>query len=205
MALKVIKGSALVHSDFAAGRIVQKFISGYDVTIPVFIDAHNRKLMVGDATVYLPSETNAKSWVYDREAKEAYVGGMSVEVVSRLQIPLEKHLSNDICRFCSLIGIDCFARVDFRLEVDRIEDLENIYAEALAFIEINPMPTVCVGLAFVESIRSWVKRCNGENGSTLGGGLNLNDDYDIIAWVLGHALWSQLGPAKMNDRHQIGS
>jgi hypothetical protein len=144
-------------------------------------------------------------WIYDRDAKEAYVGGSGVGSVVRKQLPLEPAATQSIREYCSMIGVDCFARVDFRLQVDELVNIDRIKANNLAFIEINPMPTVCVGLAFVESVRSWVVRNAGNQSNQLGPGLAVENDYDIIAFVLGHALLRQLGPAKMDDRDKIGS
>ena len=203
--LKRISGGELADEDFAQGRIVQDFVSGFDVTIPVFVNSINGKLVVADATVYSPSSTEPAEWIYDRGAKEAYVGGTGVASVDRIQVPLEKCAKEKIRAFASMIGVDCFARIDFRIEAANVGSLRSISADRLAFIEINPMPTVCTGLAFVESIRAWAMRNLSSRGQGLGHSLDLADDYDIIAYVLGHALWGQLGPSKMNDRNQVGS
>ena len=203
--LRAINGKSLEPTDFDGGKIVQEFVFGYDVTIPVFVDASTGELTIGDATVYVPSQSVPTEWIYDRDAKEAYVGGSGVGSVVRKQLPLEPAATQSIREYCSMIGVDCFARVDFRLQVDELVNIDRIKANNLAFIEINPMPTVCVGLAFVESVRSWVVRNAGNQSNQLGPGLAVENDYDIIAFVLGHALLRQLGPAKMDDRDKIGS
>lgn len=203
--VRAIDGKSLEPKDFDGGKIVQEFVFGYDVTIPVFIDAGTKELNVGDATIYMPSQSVPTEWIYDRDAKEAYVGGSGVGSVVRKQLPLEPTATESIREYCSMIGVDCFARVDFRLEVDELLGIDRIGADKLAFIEINPMPTVCVGLAFVESVRSWVMRNAVSQSDRLGHGLMVDDDYDIIAFVLGHALLRQLGPAKVDDRDKIGS
>lgn len=203
--LKRISGKQLTEADFAGGKIVQEFVAGFDVTIPVFVDARTGELEVAHATVYRPSYPDPTNWIYDRDAKEAYVGGTGVASVERIQFPLEQCAVDRIRTFAHMIGVDCFARIDFRLEAASADNLEPITADQLAFIEINPMPTVCTGLAFVESVRSWVSWNLPPETAGLGRSLDPSDDYDIIAYVLGHALARQLGPAKMNDRNQVGS
>ncbi len=203
--MKRITGADLQESDFSFGRIVQRFISGYDVTIPIFVDVEAGHLIIGDATVYVPSGPKATDWIYDREAKESYVGGATVASVSRLQFPLQSRATEKIRDFAQAIGVDSFARVDFRLTIAELGELECIKADQLTFIEINPMPTVCTGLAFVEGVRSWVIRRWGDQPGAMGSNLDPKDDFDIIAFVLANALSGQLGPAKVNDRDQIGS
>jgi D-alanine-D-alanine ligase-like ATP-grasp enzyme len=201
--LKRIDGTAITEGDFSGGKVVQQFVTGYDVTIPVFMDAATGSLAVTDATIYLPSGADPTQWIYDRDAKEAYVGGTGLPTVTRIQIPLSLCAERKIRTFSKMIGVDCFARVDFRLAVDSIEGLTCVRADQLAFIEINPMPTVCAGLAFIESIRAWAIRH--VDVAAVGLELDLDDDFDVIAYVLAHALSGQLGPSKVNDRNQIGS
>jgi len=203
--LKRIPGTTLRLEDFDFARIVQRFVRGYDVTIPVFLDAQIGQLVVGDATVYVPSNSNPTDWIYDRGAKEAYVGGGDLTEISRTQIPLDKDACTAIHDFAIMLGVDCFARIDFRLEADLLQGVDCISLDQLSFIEVNPMPTVCTGLAFVESIRSLLSRKITSKLGALGPNLCLNDDYDLIAYVLANSLVGQLGPTKMNDRNQIGS
>lgn len=203
--LQKTSGEHLNEEDFNGGKIVQRFIPGYDVTVPVFTDATSGEIVVGDATVYFPSNADPTSWVYDRAAKDAYVGGEKVTSVVRHQFPLDEYARKQVIDLCSAIGVDCFARIDFRIELDKPDVLKVITADRLYFIEINPMPTVCTGLAFIESFRSWAKRRFADGGANLAPGLSPDDDYDLIAYILAHALSGQLGPIKMNNRNQIGS
>jgi len=203
--LKKIAGTSLTETDFRGGKIVQKFIPGFDITVPIFTDATSGDTVVGDATVYVPSDADPTSWVYDRDAKDAYVGGEEVTSVVRQQFPLSECARDKVLDVCAAIGVDCFARVDFRMKIDRLDGLSSVTADCLYFIEINPMPTVCTGLAFVESFRSWARRRFTDRGVELAPGLDPDDDYDLIAYILAHALSGQLGPIKMNNRNQIGS
>jgi D-alanine-D-alanine ligase-like ATP-grasp enzyme len=203
--LQKLSGEHINDEDFQGGKIVQRFIPGYDVTVPVFTDATCGAIVVGDATVYFPSNADPASWIYDRDAKDAYVGGEKVTSVVRHQFPLDECARKQVIDLCSAIGVDCFARIDFRIELTTPDGLSEVTADRLYFIEINPMPTVCTGLAFIESLRSWAKRSFTDGGVDLAPGLNPDDDYDLIAYVLAHALSGQLGPIKMNNRDQIGS
>lgn len=203
--LKLVEGKSLDPSDFDGGKIVQAFVPGYDVTVPVFVDANTNTLNIGDATVYVPIQSDPTEWIYDRHAKEAYVGGSGVSSVTRKQYPLAPRAADRIRAYCTTVGVDCFARIDFRLHVNHLDHVARIDLDDLVFVEINPMPTVCVGLAFVESIRSWVDRDAEAQHTFSCAGLSADDDYDIIAYVLGHALLRQLGPTKMDDRDQVGS
>jgi len=203
--LKSVDGRALDPADFDGGRIVQDFVPGYDVTIPIFVDAKTNELNVGDATVYIPDQTAPSQWIYDREAKEAYVGGSGVGSVARKQYPLEPAATQKIREYCMMVGVDCFARVDFRLRAESLEHVDRVNLSDLTFLEINPMPTVCIGLAFVESVRSWVVRNSEVQNFFARAGLSADYDYDIIAYVLGHSLLRQLGPTKMDDRDKVGS
>ncbi|MEM8575873.1 MAG: ATP-grasp domain-containing protein [Pseudomonadota bacterium] len=203
--LKLVEGKTLGPSDFDGRKIVQAFVPGYDVTMAVFVDASTSILNVGDATVYVPAQSDPTDWIYDRHAKEAYVGGSGVSTVRRKQYPLDRRAADKIRTYCASVGVDCYARVDFRLHINHLDQVARIDLDDLSFIEINPMPTVCVGLAFVESVRSWVNR-DAEAQNTLScAGLSADEDYDIIAYVLGHSILRQLGPAKMDDRDQVGS
>lgn len=203
--LKSVDGRALSPTDFDGAKIVQEYVPGYDVTIPIFVNAQSNLLNVGDATVYIPDQSAPTEWIHDRAAKEAFVGGSGVADVTRKQFQIEPVAADRIREYCSMIGVDCFARVDFRLRIDSLDQVDVIQFNQLEFVEINPMPTVCIGLAFVESVRSWIVRNSEMHQHFVSVGLSSDDDYDIIAYVLGHSLLRQLGPAKMDDRDKIGS
>ena len=133
--LKKIAGTSLTEKDFRGGKIVQQFIPGFDVTVPIFTDAASGDTVVGDATVYSPSDADPTSWVYDHDAKDAYVGGQEVTSVVRQQLPLSECARDNVLDVCAEIGVDCFARFDFRMRLDSLDGLSSVTGDCLYFID----------------------------------------------------------------------
>ena len=92
---------------------------GYDVTVPIFVDANTNELNVGDATVYVPAQSDPTEWIHDRQAKEAYVGGSGLSTLTRKQYPLDPRASERIRTYCKTVGVDFFARQGIACDVPR--------------------------------------------------------------------------------------
>lgn len=198
--VKVISGGDITEADFLDGQIVQAFVPGYDVTIPMYFDYEMGSMKCGYAAIYLPDQADPTSWFYSREAKEAYVGGAAPGNITRVMVPVSRELSNFLVAYCDALGIDGFGRIDFRLAQSNFSELMELGNDELRFLEVNPMPTVCSGLAFVEGIRHDLRS---RFSSSLNIGefkLDIENDYDVIAFVLGNVLLHKLHPAKVNNR-----
>lgn len=201
----ICSGNEICQADFGRESVIQEFIEGADVTIPIFHDEQEGGLCVGDATLYHPAIERPEEWFYDRHTKEAYVGGYAPAMVERRQVPVDQRLRHRIIEFATALGIDCFARLDFRVRCSQPREADSLSADDAFFIEVNPMPTVCAGLAFVDGVRSSLAVSDSSQSILDANQLSLADDFDIIAYVLANTLISQLHPAKMDYRNQIGS
>ncbi|MES1158828.1 MAG: hypothetical protein ABUL42_02930 [Terricaulis silvestris] len=196
--IKIIAGPEIRPDDFQGGQIVQRFLPGYDVTIPVFFDYQNTTLTCGFGAIYVPDDPQPTSWYYSREIKEAYVGGTTPQNVRRVLAPVSPELARLIVGYCVALGAESFARLDFRLLADPT-NLTSLMPEQVRFLEINPMPTVCSGLAFVDGIRQVLSRYHFAEMERLN--LRPEDDYEVIAFILANALAAKLHPSEMHDGH----
>ena len=197
--LKEKRVRELNETDLSRDWVVQEFIEGYDVTVPVFYDHRCGSLCAGTGVVYIPKADDPRSWVYDREAKEAYVGGGNVVSVERIALPITPELEDMIVAFCDSLGVACFARCDFRWSPAKFDRSAHITPEGFFFIEVNPLPTICAGLAFVEGVRSSIKRNALAQADLADLQLDVRDDFDVIAYVLAQSLTRTLHPGEMNN------
>lgn len=199
--LQVKTVGELQSDDFSVESIVQEFVEGYDVTVPVFFDAARGCLRADSGVLYQPQTDDPRRWVYDRKAKEAYVGGADDVPVNRIPMMISPDVEALIVKYCQQLGITCFARCDFRWAQDE-PDFQGaqITNEGLYFIEVNPLPTICVGLAFVEGVRASIERDVSLQARMRGAGLDVRNDYDVIALVLQQSLTRVLHPSEVNNR-----
>lgn len=121
--------------------IYQKFIKGYDVTIPFLYNPAIDALDMLVPVLYYP-ENKDPYWIYSLEYKEKGVG-FSMHPVQKINSQLKEMLLD----FLSIIPIKTYGRIDARIEYDH-NTLDNtilsneITHDNFYFVEVNSMPTI---------------------------------------------------------------
>lgn len=119
----------------------QKFIKGYDVTIPFLYNPAIDALDILTPIFYYP-ENKDPHWIYSLEYKEKG-DGFSMHPVPNIELRLKEMLFD----FLSIIPIKTYGRIDARISYDRdvLDDaiLSNeITHDNFYFVEVNSMPTI---------------------------------------------------------------
>jgi hypothetical protein len=132
------------------GFILEEFIAGYEVTVPVFFDVLKNDYVVLEPIVYIPEVSDPEEWFlsYDDKLKRK----ISIERrVHRLQPDVVTAIlsASRAFRFQSL------ARFDFRWRTTKPKDdlpsLDNLF-----FLEINCLPTLRTNVNFLVSLKHYL-------------------------------------------------
>ena len=161
----------------SGGGIVEEFIPGYDVTVPVFFDITLDDYVVAPAILYLPDVATPEEWFLSYEQK------MDRSIVIERQV---RRLGTDVCdlvaRASRSFGFQSLARFDFRW---RTEDATlAIEPGELWFLEINCLPTLRAGVNFIESIKSHLKEAELHRSVV---GHDTDEDTKALAFLLSQA------------------
>ena len=134
--------------------LIEEFIEGYEVTVPVILDAIADDYVVCPPIIYVPEVINPTDWFLSYEEK------MDRKVVidrrvGRLDPSATKALL-DASRSYNSGGL---ARFDFRWRVKEIKS-DLIELQDLWFLEINCMPTLRTDVNFLKSLKSYLFNCS---------------------------------------------
>jgi len=126
--------------------IIQDFIFGFDLTIPVVWQPTLGKHRCVGGVMYLP-ENGSQDWYHSADSKESG-RGYSKRVVS---IPPE--LESLLANFAKRIELGPYARIDLRIQCnsDAVHDIDWKAAKPF-FIEVNPLPTLRAGINFLNVV-----------------------------------------------------
>lgn len=133
--------------------LYQKFISGYDVTIPIVYNPLIDDLDLLPPLIYFPNSQDP-NWIYSFEEKYSDDEGF----VKYPILNVEPEAKLNLLKFAKMFPITTFGRIDGRLECksgtlskDVLEEplsLDNFY-----FVEINSMPTIELNDSFDMSFK----------------------------------------------------
>lgn len=127
--------------------IIEAFIRGYDVTIPVFYDGDRDAYVAGPAVAYLPETPDPPGWFLNYEQKM----DRSI-VIDRVVRPLAPRLEAALLEASRAFGFQSIARFDFRWKLEApdrpVVDLEDLW-----FLEINCLPTLRRDVNFLKGLK----------------------------------------------------
>lgn len=126
--------------------IIQEFVRGFDVTIPVVWQPTLGKHRCVAGVMYLP-ENNSQNWYHSADTKKSGRGYLKRIV----PIPLE--LESLLVSFAKRIELGPYARIDIRIQCqpDDAGDVDWKGAKPF-FIEVNPLPTLRPGINFLNVV-----------------------------------------------------
>jgi D-alanine-D-alanine ligase-like ATP-grasp enzyme len=141
------------YENFKDGGIYQKFIPGYDITIPIVYNPLIQDIDLLPPILYFPSSRDP-NWIYDAEEKVKDDGFISIPIQK-----IEDNLKKEIIEFAHIFPIQTFGRIDARINYPYTELSEEVVKhqlrfEDLYFIEINSMPTIEAGDSFETSYKA---------------------------------------------------
>lgn len=127
--------------------IYQEFVPGYDVTVPIMFDPLGKTLTALPGILYLPSNADPTMWFHSEQSKLAGKG------YEKRAIHIPPEIQDVLLGACDAFGIMTYCRYDLRFAANPEEDpSEVITADRLYFIEINAMPTIRIGINFLNSL-----------------------------------------------------
>lgn len=120
--------------------IYQKFIPGFDMTIPIMYNPITEKLECLPPVTYQP-DNSSPNWFLGENEKQSHMGYQKQCV--QLEEKAKKHFLNLAKEF----DIRTYCRIDTRVFCESNEDSEAILSnkielQRINFIEINPLPTI---------------------------------------------------------------
>lgn len=122
---------------FKDGILVEEYIEGRDITVPILESLQNEFGGVLEPAEYVfdlspAQKAKRKFQIYDYELKNHMSEAVSVRVPANMSEELSRKLRRDCQKIYKILGIRDLARMDFRLTDDG-----NLY-----FIEVNALPSL---------------------------------------------------------------
>lgn len=130
--------------------LIQEFIQGFDVTVPVLYCPTDDDMTVLPAVAYRPNNYDPQWFLGEQEKKQH--AGYQKQIVS-----IDNKTKENIKSFVKQIGVTTYCRIDFRCMCDTASKMKSILSSGcnwndLKFIEINPLPTIKENINFLDSI-----------------------------------------------------
>lgn len=131
-----------IGSSSNSNGLYQKFISGYDITIPIVFNPLIDNLDLLPPLLYFPNSQNP-NWIYSFEEKYSNVESF----VKYPILNIEPKTKETILKFAKMFPITTFGRIDGRIKCNSDILSKDILEKTLSlddfyFIEINSMPTI---------------------------------------------------------------
>ena len=137
--------------------IKQRFIKGFDVTVPLLYNPTRLAMEVLPGVLYHSHEPNIEWYLSNTEKNNR--NGYAKKIVHLDHVTKELLLE-----MAEAFNTTTYCRMDFRVQCNSVEELESvlhrpIQNRSLYFLEINTMPTIKESVNFVNSLDS--KSTNG--------------------------------------------
>lgn len=176
-------------------EILQEFIQGFDLTIPIIYNPLKGILEVLPSILYSAFKPDL-NWYHGEESKKER------NSYNKYTTTLQNDAKNKILEFVNNFDINTYCRVDVRIHAKDIKELEELITQPIPlkniyFLELNAMPTIKYGINFLQSLEEATKN-------------ELKDLYDIYSKIIQDnksvdllltcALFGTLKPSIKNSR-----
>jgi hypothetical protein len=129
--------------------IVQDFVPGFDVTVPVVFQPTSGSHRAPACVLYMPDGPDRLNWIHDRTTK------ISSEGYRKLVVELPAAVETRISNFAATAQLGAYSRVDLRIAATTPEYENPTFWDAeIAFLEVNPLPTLRHGINFLNVVAS---------------------------------------------------
>jgi hypothetical protein len=131
------------------GSLVQEFVSGLDLTVPVVFQPSTGRHRAVAGVLYIPSGDDPFGWIHDERTK------LSRNGYDKVVIPIPSALEDRICRYAAHAELGPYSRLDMRVATQCLDPAsQGFCVEDAYFLEVNPMPTLRRGINFLDVVAS---------------------------------------------------
>ena len=164
--------------------LYQRFITGFDMTIPILFNPLTEALESMPPVMYRPDNFTIK-WFLGETEKKQHKG--YIKQIANITQDAKRHFLNLAREF----GISTFCRIDTRVHSDSAQEIQTalhkeIELQRINFIEINPLPTIKSDINFHTSFNAI------SEDSSLGTCIALYNDFfqngSFVGFVLSSAI-----------------
>jgi D-alanine-D-alanine ligase len=140
---KLAERVAFIHERIQTAAIAEEYIDGREIYVGVYGNGRLRALPLWElrfdklAPGALPIATERAKFNPQYQERRGVEQGRAKDIPE----PLETRIANISKRICSILEIDGYARIDFRLSQDNVP----------YFIEANPNPEIAAGEEFAQA------------------------------------------------------
>lgn len=129
--------------------LIEEFIEGYEVTVPVIFDATQDDYVICPPIIYVPEVTNPTQWFlsYDQKMDRKVI-------IDRRLGRLAPGAVRALLESSRAFNFEGLARFDFRWRTNDVNT--DVELEELWFLEINCMPTLRTDVNFIKSIKGYL-------------------------------------------------
>lgn len=130
--------------------IIEEFIEGYEVTVPVIFDALSDEYVPLPPILYIPEVANPAEWFLSYEDKM----NRAIKIERRIAT-LGAEVLDALVESSRAFDFKGLARFDFRWRTKTPDELP-IHKNDLWFLEINCLPTLRTDVNFLKSVRHFI-------------------------------------------------
>lgn len=129
--------------------IVQDFVPGLDITVPVVFHPTTGRHRAPAGILYLPDGAEGIHWMHDRGSKTRTQG------YRKQVVPIPAELEARIAAFAAVAELGAFSRVDLRIATTNLHwQGDALWQSQIYFLEVNPLPTLRKGINFLDVVAS---------------------------------------------------
>jgi hypothetical protein len=156
--------------------IIEEFIEGYELTIPVIFDALEKDYIVLPGILYLPEVEQPTRWFLSYEDKIK----RKIQVERRV-LTLTAGVVDALKEASRAFQFQCLARFDFRWRTES-PTLQSPTVDDLFFLEINCHPTLKTNVNFILSVKDHLMSRSG--AIAVAANCTQNPDINALAFLL---------------------
>jgi hypothetical protein len=129
--------------------IIQEFVPGVDLTVPIVFQPTQGRYRAVAGVVYRPLQEHPLQWMHDQASKLDGTG----YVKQIVEVPPE--LEERFVAFAAAAQLGPYSRLDLRLRAKSPDpDEAGFWTQEIAFMEVNPLPTLRQGINFLNVVAS---------------------------------------------------
>jgi|SRR5579859_2077561 len=159
--------------------IIEEFVPGYEITVPVFFDVETGKYCASSPIVYFPDVEKPSEWFLSYEEKMD-----NSVVIDRKIYNLTRKFSDALVEASQFFQFQTIARFDFRWKTSdpnsNVIDLNDVW-----FLEINCLPTLRANVNFLLSLTDYLSRH--PHTAVASFSSDAHEDVRTLAFLLAHA------------------
>ena len=132
--------------DSGAPFLIQQFVLGYDLTVPILYSPTAGAHVAPVGTLYVPDDATDITWFHNEKSKLARSG------YTKRIVALPANVQSILIAVAERMELGAYARFDLRISKEGAPDA--IQPSDLWFLEVNPLPTLRAGINLINAIAS---------------------------------------------------